>query len=391
MEKDIVKQEGTYVLNNLDNLIRGNVLESMPSGLMVIGRQGQVLQVNSALCSILGYPGQYFKDKGCSGLFLDNPDNDDFVNVLLEVVQEEQVNHRRLVNYQRPDGKKLYLEIISSFLRASSQKWGLVVLIQDMTDFHLMHEREKYALQEKQINETLRAQSLNNLTLSIAHQIRNPVMAIGGFTSLAQRNLDKPDQVAIYLQSILDSARRLECMAGAVAKYASINRMPARKVRLLSSLNPALERIKKKADHMQMELEILKHETRQYEILFNPEQLDLAMDEILNNCLEAYDNYHKPKAVIEIRTTLIKDRVILEIQDHGRGIPEESMAYVCDPFFTTKAVGAGMGLATAERVLSENNSRLEIESHPGKGTIVTLYLPDWEHEKNSITASENSS
>ena len=66
---------------------------------------------------------------------------------------------------------------------------------------------------------------------------------------------------------------------------------------------------------------------------------------------------------------------VISVTDDGHGIPESEQQYVLDPFYTTKAVGVGMGLTKANRVMQEHGGTLEVESAPGLGTTVSLRLP----------------
>ena len=63
------------------------------------------------------------------------------------------------------------------------------------------------------------------------------------------------------------------------------------------------------------------------------------------------------------------------MSDTGGGIPEQALASVCEPFFTTRPEGTGLGLAIAKRYIEQNGGRLEIASRPGEGTTVRVHLP----------------
>ena len=71
------------------------------------------------------------------------------------------------------------------------------------------------------------------------------------------------------------------------------------------------------------------------------------------------------------------DYVVLEVQDHGAGMPPEVMTQALDPFFTTKEVGqgTGLGLPVAFGIITGHQGFLTIDSEPGKGTKIGLYLP----------------
>jgi len=67
--------------------------------------------------------------------------------------------------------------------------------------------------------------------------------------------------------------------------------------------------------------------------------------------------------------------VALAVSDTGPGIPREKLARVFEPFYSGTPNGSGLGLAIAERIVAAHGGRIEIDSHPGRGTRVTLLFP----------------
>ena len=69
--------------------------------------------------------------------------------------------------------------------------------------------------------------------------------------------------------------------------------------------------------------------------------------------------------------------VVLRVADQGRGIPDESLPNITDPFFTTKqdSGGVGLGLSISERTVQEHGGRMTFSSEVGKGTQVEVVLP----------------
>ena len=72
----------------------------------------------------------------------------------------------------------------------------------------------------------------------------------------------------------------------------------------------------------------------------------------------------------------------ITIADKGSGIPAENLTRIFDPYFTTKAKGSGLGLSTALSIIRKHSGHIEIESEPGKGTSVHIYLPASEKSLN---------
>ena len=362
-------------MNNLQSIIRDSILEAMPSGLMIIEEKGQVEIVNSALCKILGISREMLLEKGSEILFLENPENNDFNDVLLKVIQQEQVNYRSQVWYSRPDGEQRYLDIISSFFRNDQDEWKLIILIQDLTSLKNMHEREKEALQEKSDMENLLAESLNRLTMSIAHQIRNPIMSIGGFANLVLRQPGSSEKARDYVGYILESAGRLESMAHYVMEYASIRLPKPQQWPIESLVKPLCSQMSSRAEKEHAELLLNLPEKVDLMVWADLEQIKKVLEAVLENAMEAGDSEGIVKNRIIISAHKKNSRVELCISDQGRGITPENIPYIFDPFFTTKAVGVGMGLSIAKRILIVNKGNIHVSCPEDRGTLVSIALP----------------
>ncbi|MBI3018909.1 MAG: hypothetical protein HYY61_03365 [Deltaproteobacteria bacterium] len=93
--------------------------------------------------------------------------------------------------------------------------------------------------------------------------------------------------------------------------------------------------------------------------------------DVLLNAIEALPKGGK----IMIRAGLKDERVKIEIQDNGVGIPKEYLPRIFDPFFTTKTSGTGLGLSTCKDLVEQHRGKIFISSVENGGTVVTLYLP----------------
>jgi len=82
------------------------------------------------------------------------------------------------------------------------------------------------------------------------------------------------------------------------------------------------------------------------------------------------------------RPPVITDEILFEILDTGEGITPEDLKKVFQPYFTTKPLGIGLGLALTKRIIEEHHGKIEINSTPGKGTKVTLTLPVRQEQKD---------
>ena len=69
------------------------------------------------------------------------------------------------------------------------------------------------------------------------------------------------------------------------------------------------------------------------------------------------------------------EHVVIEVGDNGGGMDESTLARIFDPFFSTKFVGRGLGLAAVQGILRGHKGGADVKSAPGKGSVFTLYLP----------------
>lgn len=207
-------------------------------------------------------------------------------------------------------------------------------------------------------------------------------MTIGGFLDLALRRGDDQKKVALYLNLAMDAAKRLESMAGAVGRYAAVGRPRIETFDLCGLLREAMHTLDQKAAGLGKTI-AWSMELTDISLQGDPAQLGAALSAVLENALEA--SHGAPDAAkditadnaipIALSLCVADAQAILRVRDHGRGIPAKDLPHVCEPFFTTKAVGAGMGLSLAKRILQEHRGRLDIVSQEGRGTTVTLTLP----------------
>ncbi len=356
---------------NIKPIILRSILDSLPVGLMVIDPEGEVININRAATEILGYSLDVFEGKGWGDLFFDDEKNIDFNQIIIDIVRERKVNLQRSVSYVRSDGKILQLSITGSFLREDEEIAGIVVLINDVTELHKAHKREKIVLEEKSALHHERAESIKNLAEAVAHQIRNPVTAIGGFSMRMLNQLDQDDPNRGYLGAILDGTKRLEDVVTAVGHYTKLLQIEPKKVAISEVLQKAQVGLSPKEAELSRKIKWTV-QSEPIKAMIDPRLFTHALNELFLNALEFC---REDEVGIEVCVFEDANWVNVEIQDSGTGISEKDRPYIFDPFFTTKAVGVGMGLCRVKRIISEHKGVIMIESSPGKGTEVRIRLP----------------
>lgn len=265
---------------------------------------------------------------------------------------------------KRPDGTTFLGMVGSNLFSWYDQVKGIALTIHDLTELKKI---------ERQLQRSERIAFLGNLMDDLSHQIRNPVMAIGGFA----RRLDKEEGSTLKTQAILSESLRLESLLERLNHFIHL-RCPVAKSTTIGEIMQKMEqRLGEKADQAGCRL------VNEYDGRFDDEMLladsELLMDafeEIIVNGCEAYEDSSRDNPVI-LQLELIDDPVlpyVIRFIDYGRGMDEERRKKCCHHFYSEKTRHVGMGLTLASRIVEEQYGKLRISSEEGKGTIVSIHL-----------------
>jgi len=221
--------------------------------------------------------------------------------------------------------------------------------------------------------------SLGKLFPFLAHEIRNPLHAIGGALAILQRRCNlKDDTIAQSIEIIREEVQRLNQF---IQECLDFSRPPARRrfaetdlnELVRSSLNTLSPVIEAQPDKIRVITHLDEGLPR---IKANFNEIKQVFLNILKNAIEAMEKGGK----LKIRTSSTPHEkpmyAMIKITDTGTGIDEENLPYLFDPFFSTKSRGAGLGLALCKKIVVENHrGQIDIESKKNMGTTVTITLP----------------
>lgn len=228
--------------------------------------------------------------------------------------------------------------------------------------------------------------SLGQLTAGVAHEINTPLGAINS-------NINIIEMVIEFLKADLDLEHndKAKALVERVEKANDTNKMACDRIlqiiRHLKNFARLDESDFKEADiHEGIEsVLILSHNLLKHRITVHKEygQIPLVkcfpnlMNQIVMNIIVNSAQAIPQKGDIWIKTWSNKDKVYIEIQDNGIGIPKENLRKIFDPGFTTKGVGigTGLGLSICYKIIEKHNGTISVKSQVGKGTSFTIELP----------------
>jgi signal transduction histidine kinase len=234
----------------------------------------------------------------------------------------------------------------------------------------------------KQSQDTLRRadrlSSLGLLTAGLAHEIRNPLVAIRTFTQLLPERYNDAEFREGFQGLALKEVDRI---CGLINDLLSFARP--------SKPNVAPENVNDVVDNIARILEAQAKEkgmsiSREFsdslpKVWIDREQMKQVFMNLILNAIQAM----KEGGSITLATRAVSrngsepsgEFVQVEIRDTGMGIPEESLQHIFDPFFTSKDEGSGLGLAVSHQIVQEHGGFVTVESNLGKGTAFFVHVP----------------
>jgi len=228
---------------------------------------------------------------------------------------------------------------------------------------------------ERERLEMERWASLGMMVEEIAHQIRNPIVAIGGYTQRLLKTLSPLPKGKSYLHQILQEAKRLETMIQRVEEYVLIPKPTFQKEKIQEVVETVLQKFSKEATEkgisLNLETGTLEGEG---EFFIDKKLITKALFYILENSIEAVTQVPMGKKGRIVKLSLLGDgrSIGVSISDRGEGILKKNLDRVFEPFFSTRPDRVGLGLTYAKRVVEDQGGSIHVESHFKKGTTITL-------------------
>ncbi|MBI5453176.1 MAG: response regulator [Deltaproteobacteria bacterium] len=226
------------------------------------------------------------------------------------------------------------------------------------------------ALQTR-LRDTEKMAALGGMVDGIAHEIRNPLTAIGGMARRLYEG-ETDSQHREYAQWIIKSVERLERMLQRIDEYKRILSSTLAPGDINKVIGDAVKEIEEFIEVQKKDIKVLKL------LMPDPPVVNLdygnfktALYNILQNSVEAIDK----KGEIRVETMPSPDSILLvRITDTGSGISPDEIRKIFNPFQSSKFEGAGLGLTITYRIVIDHGGDIEVESKKGEGTTVTIKL-----------------
>jgi signal transduction histidine kinase len=248
---------------------------------------------------------------------------------------------------------------------------GVIGIIEDVT---------KTVKLEKSLQEARRFAELGKFSATVAHEIRNPLVSIGGYANRIKRRYEKRQEFDVNDAEVITSEiKRLEEILNDILDYASDKKVDFKVINLSEVLKYCLELAKIFAEQNNINISLLtgREFLDNQNLIINGsyDNLKQAFINLLNNALEASSS----KQNVYFDTSIIEEfkQKWVEIKINNKSMiqNEKDLYKIFLPFYTTKIHGTGLGLTLTKKIIEEHSGNIDVESNSESGTTFIIKLP----------------
>ncbi len=351
---------------------------------IIEGEGDEIKEANDAFLTMLGITRDTLRAGTINWRYLTPPEYTDLVEKAIQQLKERGVSEPYEKEFIHKDGSRIPVFIGAALVSRKPFQWISFVLdISDQKEAEKILRRDKSTLEEivrvrsqelvkirADLERSKRLSDIGQLAATIAHELRNPLAAI----STATFNINKKMQdnrIKRNIDTINKKIYESDQIINNLLFYSKIKKVHYEKIMphaiLKEVIDQSCKRLKQKIT-IKKSIDSIKD----LATFADPTQIKELFTNVLNNAIDALD---KTDGEIDILAESDGKNVSISIRDNGSGIEEQHLKRVCDPFFTTKTKGTGLGLAVCRWIAELHDGSIDIQSTRGKGTEVYITLP----------------
>lgn len=350
-----------------ESVLREKLIEFLPSGIMLLKKDGSVLKMNSVIRVMTGIKeietskeGWNINDLKIIGELYKHVDFDN------TTVMERPV----IIKLNKDDGERQIFRFQCQNINIEND---MVVMVEDIT----REEEEK-----QEIFELRKSKALNRIIAGMAHEIKNPLMSISTFASLIQKQGKDDDFQELFAKHVPKEVDRINRLINILINYARPMRSNRERVSISELINDSVyfaQISTKKTEAIHLKINTI---SEAY-IYVNRDKLKQALINLIINSIQSVEEKifnnedgFPDGLVISVSSYRRNRQVCIEVYDEGCGMTESEIEKCIEPFFTTKAAGLGMGLALSKQFVNENSGKMEFESRKNKFTSIRMIFEE---------------
>ncbi|AYC29060.1 PAS domain-containing sensor histidine kinase [Paenisporosarcina cavernae] len=342
------------------------IMNASPSGIIVTAKDGQIIKMNHVVEKLLGIPIAKLSGKSDQLLMRLFPEEKMETFHFFQLLSQHKLAEMTR-KYCHPNGQIYYLEFSTHY---NEELNSYVTILRD---------RSSQMKKELDLTHKDSLSTLGEMAASIAHEIRNPLTSLKGFTKLIEDAIH--DDGKPYLDIIHSEIERMESILN---EFLILSKPKNRSFHFVSISTIVEQIIEFMTPQANMNNVQITYECQNKEadcILGEEAEIKKVFINMIKNAIEVM----KSGGHLRVSQKLTEhQQVKLTFQDEGCGMSKEVMEKVFTAFYTTKEQGTGLGLSHAYQTMKEHDGSIEVESEVGKGSAFHLYFPVYQFGKEEM-------
>lgn len=349
----LLRQEHTRI-----KTYTGNILQSMSDSVIGVNRKGTITFVNAAAGKLFQISTENLLNSHITAIFPRE------TAIYAHLQRGEPLPNFEEELRLTPGNRQCIFLVDISYVYDESGTIDIgVILIRDLT-------RQKRLEGQLQRQEKLTA--MGELASGVAHEIRNPLNAVGVIIQRLQREFepiaDKDEYVSL-VKTVRAETNRINDIIKQFLDFARPAKLNRSAIAVSNLIRDCVAVVESQA--RAQNIHIITEITTGVVFSADPAKLHQALLNILQNAIEAIVESGEIAIIAQQRETNLE----IIIRDNGPGLPMEQQRKIFDLYFTTKPTGTGLGLPIAHRIITEHGGDLLVRSEPDQGTQLTIILP----------------
>lgn len=331
----------------------GNIINNVSDAILVYEKEGGFRIFNTAAESLFQMEREQALSKTADELF-----GEEGCRRILE-------NNKAVQQLQcRIGGQKRYLMVSRSSFRDSGDLEYVILVVRDRTDQKQM---------EEQIQRQQRLTAMGKLASGVAHEIRNPLNAIGTIVQQLKKDFAPAENHEEYDELAGIVYGEVKRINNTIQEFLRFSRPEPVQV---SRFEPGqlIDQLKKQYQPVleEKKITLITQVTWTREVEWDENQIKQVLINLLQNAIDAIES--EGRIEITLHGTG-NSELLLTVSDDGPGMDQKTRENLFNLYYTTKASGIGIGLSMVQRIIYEHGGVISFESEEGEGTVFTLRLP----------------
>jgi len=336
-----------------------NVVESIPSGLITVSSFGTASFVNPAGASILQTDPSMILGRHITELGFFTYEE---WNTAREELGKGEVVRREIDEVAVGGVRHNIGFAVSPLSSLDGKAIGYTLIFQDLTEMKKL---------EAELRLKDRMAAVGELSAGIAHEIRNPLAAIAGSVQVLKGSTSLTPQEQRLMSIVLKESERLNKSISDFLRFVRPQEKRAVAFDVAASLSETLDLLQNspelRPDH-QLRREI---SPASFQLVGDADQIRQVFWNIARNAVQAMSH----GGILNVHTVITGDSYHIIFSDSGRGMSEKDLQRLFQPFRTNFPSGTGLGMAISYRIVQEHGGKIDVTSHEGEGTSITVSLP----------------